>query len=482
MLARTASRAVAWSAGNQIVTQGLAFGVSVVLARLLAPEVFGAVAMLMVLTSLADVFVDGGFSPALIQRDQISERDKSTAFWFNACAGILLTLLMFASSGLIAAFYNTPILESVAKVYCLQIVLGALCSTQNALFARELDFKTPLRISGAASLAGAGLGIGLALYGFGVWALAFQAVVTALVRLLSTWSLSSWRPSVCFDFDSFRKLFGFGSYLFLARLLNAGYLNLYSILIGRWHGAHDLGIYSRANATQALPTQSLAGIVNSVAFPIFARAQENAERLRRGLRTAIVAIMFLNIPMMLGLAMVSESFIATVYGPRWLSAAPLLSILAVAGILWPLHLLNLSVLQALGQGKRFMRLEILKKVAAIPFIVVGSYWGVAGLAWATLAASVVGVGLNAWYTRRLIGLGLATQLKACLPSLWCGASMAIVVWIVQSSIVFPPAAQLLISSAVGAGVYFALARGFRLEALVLVRNWITALRPGHVAA
>lgn len=472
MLIQKASSAVGWSAVNQVVSQGLAFGLSIVLARLIAPEEFGAIAMLMVFCGLADVFVDGGLSPALVQKETISERDKSTAFWFNVCVGGVLTLLMLLSARQIALFYQVPSLEAVAKFYSLQIVLGAACATQNALFARQLDFKTPFRIGMLANVSGAAVGIALAVQGWGLWALAVQAVATALLRLFATWTMSSWRPSLCFDLQSFRKLFGFGSYLFLARLLNVGYSGLYAILIGRWHGAYDLGIYNRANSTQQLPAQSLANTINNVAFPVFSRTQADPDKLGRGLTKALAGVMFINIPMMLGLAALSETIIVAAYGARWAPAAPLLTILAIAGILWPVHLLNLAALQAVGEAKKFMKLELAKKLSAIPLIVVGSLFGVTGLAWATVIAAVIGLFINTWYTRPLVGVGLAAQLRVCVPSFLCGVLMVIAVWVVQSSAVYNPLTKMIVCTLLGAFVYMGAAALFKLEQLALVMSWM----------
>lgn len=472
MLIQKASRALAWSSVHQVVSQGLAFSLSLVMARLVAPEEFGAIAMLMVFCSFSDVFVDGGFSPALVQKASVSERDKSTAFWFNVAVGGVLTLLMFVSAGQIAVFYGLPSLEAVAKVYCFQIGLGAMCATQNALFARQLDFRTPFTIGLVTNLSGAAAGITLALYGWGVWALAWQAVVTALFRVLATWSMSAWRPSLCFDLQSFRNLFGFGSYLFLARLLNVGYSGLYSVLIGRWHGAYDLGIYIRANNTQQLPAQSLAKTINNVAFPVFSRTQDDPDKIGRGLAKALAGVMFINIPMMLGLAVLSETIVVAAYGARWAPAAPLLSILAIAGILWPLHLLNLAALQAVGQARKFMKLEVAKKLFAIPLIVAGSIFGVTGLAWAMVMAAVIGLFINTWYTRPLVGIGLLAQLRVCAPSLLCGFLMVTVVWALQSLSTLSPLSNVLVCISVGAVVYLSAAFLFKLEQLALVLSWM----------
>lgn len=427
MLKQRATHAVAWSAVDQLLRQGLFFAISVTMARLVAPEAYGTVAALGLFTGIASTLVDGGLSSALIQKQGSTLVDESTVFWFNLAAGLLMGLALFLCASWIAGFYGIAVLLPITQIYAFQFLLGACNSVQNTLFAKHLDFKTPLKISFVSTLLSASVGIFLAWKGCGVWALVVQSMTSAALQSILLWKLSSWRPAFTFSLDSFRSLFRFGGFLFLSRLINIIYLQFYTLIIGKWYGVHELGIYNRAEATKQLPTGVLSEILSRVAFPIFSQTADDPGRLLRGLRLSIRGAMFLNIPMMLGLACVAEPLILTLFGPVWASAIPLLQILALAGLLWPVHVLNLSLLQAMGHSGKFLQVEIVKKVVGISLVVVGSRYGTHGMAWAMVVSSVFSFVFNAYYSGKLLGYGPWKQAVDFAPALFCGILMASIV-------------------------------------------------------
>jgi teichuronic acid exporter len=453
MLKEKATRAIGWSTVDQIIRQGLFFAVSVTMARLVAPEAYGTVVLLNLFTGIAGIFVDVGLSSALIQKKETTLADESTVFWFNVAVGLLMGVALFLSAPFISGFYGIPVLTPIARLYSFLFIFGAGNAVHSALFVKHLDFKTPLKVTSGSLLVSSVVGILLAWKGYGVWALVAQTLMAGILETVLLWFFSSWRPAVIFRLESFKLLFRFGGFLFLAGLLDTGYQNLYSLVIGKWYGVHDLGIYNRANATKQLPTGVLSGILSRVAFPIFSQVADDPERLRRGLRQSIRGIMFLNIPMMLGIAVVAEPLILTLFGQVWAPAIPLLQVLALGAVLFPLQVLNLNVLNAMGHSSKFLKIEIVKKVVGISLIVLGARFGILGMAWAVVVSSVTSFLFNSYYTGKILKYGPYKQVLDCLPALSCAVLMGILVLACDGIVTGTPLLRLIVLSFGGFGAF-----------------------------
>lgn len=464
MLKAAASIAVRWSIVEQLLRQTLFLAVSIAMARMIQPEAFGIIAIIGIVTSLAGVFTDGGLSSALMQRPYEDETEISTVFWFNAAAGAFLSVLIFLLAPQIARYFSEPILVIVARLYSIQFLLTSITSVQTTLFAKRLDFKSLLKANLIANVMASLVGILLAFKGFGIWALVWHTMVNAVLQTSLIWYMASWRPAFVFSISALKALFAFGGYLFLSRLLDVGYGQLYALVVGRWYGAYDLGIYNRASNTRQIPTDSITQIVNRVAFPVFCRTRGDVASLKRGFRFALRNAMFLNVPIMMGLAVVAEPLISTFFGKNWIAAAPILKILCLAGVLWPLHVLNLSALQALGHTSKFFKIEIVKKCAGLAFIFVGAFYGIYGIAWAAVASSVVAYMLNSWYMHQLVGHGTLAQLRDIAPILASGAIMAASVIALSAVLQFFGFIDLMIYSFFGAVVYLCMSLILRVEA------------------
>ena len=462
MLKAKAIAALRWSAIEQIVSQILFFGISVTMARLVAPEAYGTVALLQFFTGLAAVFVDGGLSAALVQRKDTTKKDESTVFWFNLVVGALMAGLLFFSSPWISRFYAIPVLEPITRIYALQFLLGACNSVQNTLFQKRLDFKSPLKVTFLATVGSAAIGIGLAAIGCGVWALVAQASAAAVLQTAIVWRLSRWRPAFVFSFRSFKSLFAFSGYLFVSGLIDNAYTRIYTLIIGKLFGVLELGLYNRAYSTRQLPTGILTGLLSRVAFPIFSQAGDDLERLRRGLRIAVRNVMLINLPMMCGIAVVADPLVRVLFGANWMGAVSLLRILALGGVLWPLHVLNLSVLQAMGHSKLFFRVELVKKALGITLVVLGARWGIEGMAWAVVASSVVSFGINTFYSGRLLDYGAWRQTRDFLPGALCAGAMAAGVWLLASVCTPAPPVQLALLCTAGVGLYAGMVCALRI--------------------
>jgi teichuronic acid exporter len=462
--------AVLWSAVDIFLRQGLSFTVSVALARLLSPEQFGTIGLLYLFTGIAGVFVDSGFSAALIQRQDITHADESSVFWFNLGMGLLVAVLLWTLAPLIARFYNLPVLTPLTAVLALNVFLIALGSIHCALLSKRLDFKTQMKIGAIATVLSGAVAIVLAAKGFGVWALAAQTLVATGTTTLLLWKFTRWRPALVFDLESARRLFGFGGYIFAAGLLHVMYSQLYSLLIGKIYGVRDLGFYDRADSTKQLPVEALTGVLTSVAFPIFSAAADDKVKLLRGMHLAIRGIMFVNIPMMLGFAVVAEPLILILFGERWLPAVSIFQILCLGAIFWPLHVINLNVLLAQGHSNLYFRLEIINKVLGCVFLLVGSFFGVIGIAWGQVVFCFFAFVINAHYTQRHLSYGFVAQVRDFIPTLSISLIMAGIIIFIDREIHLFPIRKLIILLLVGSSIFLSLGYAFQLTVLSEIKS------------
>lgn len=453
---KKAANALGWSTTEQVSIHGISFLFIIILARLLTPTDFGIIALLAVFMALVKVIVDGGVAAALIQKEKINRVDESTLFWFNLAAGAALTLLLFLAAPLFAWFFEVPELKPITRLLSLQFILGAATTVPNNLFTRKLSFKTPFKINLSANLTGGIAAIIIAAQGGGVWALVWQLMITSLVQTALFWKLSQWRPLMVFSKTSFRNLFSYGGYFFLAQTVNVAYREIYALLVGKFFGVYELGLFSRASKTKQFPTQTLGGVLNRVAFPIFSRSQNNLPRLLSDFRLAIRGIMFFNIPFMLGLSVMAEPVIIALYGEAWRGAAPVLTILALTGVIWPLHLLNVAVIQALGYSGKYLGVELTKKGINFVLLLIGLNWGISGMAWAMVISSLISLNINAHFTNKYLHHGLWLQLKDILPCAGCAALMAFVLGRLIPILKLPHFFDLFLLSALGTLIYFGL--------------------------
>jgi O-antigen/teichoic acid export membrane protein len=442
----------------------------------LTPSDFGLIAILTFFTSFALVLVQSGLTTALVQRQQTSHGEQSTLFWLNLGASILLGSMIAVAGDRVASFYGQPMLQPLMLLAGLQVVLGALGAVQTALLSRELRFdqlaKASLFSSGLSGLAA----LSAAYVGAGVWALAIQTTVMVALNSLALWVLSRWRPAFHFNFASIRPMLGFGLWLSLSSILEVLFSQGSSLLVGKLYGVRDLGLFNRAANTQQLPSTILSSIIARVALPLFSTRAEDPEGMRRGIRMAIGVSMLLNVPALLGLALTAPMVLEVLFGSQWISAAPILSILAIGGLFFPMHVINLQALLAQGDSKRFFRLEIAKKLIGIACVLVGSLFGIVGLAWSQVVFAVVALVINAAPTARKLGYGLGAQLKDLGGVALAAAAMSGVVLVTAQISSLSPYAELPLVAALGAATYFAVGFGLRLNTFRVAATLLGELR------
>lgn len=378
-----------WSVTERFGNQGIQFVIGLMLARLLMPEDYGLLGMLLVFISIAQVFVDGGFSAALIRRKDVSDQDYSTVFWFNLGVALICYLIIFTASPFIAGFYDEPLLAALAKVVGLNIIINAFGMIQKTLLTKKLDFKTQARINITSIIISGIIGIIAAWRGYGVWALVIQNISKNLFVNAGFWLQSSWRPKRVFSQSAFHELFGFGSKLLLSSLINAVSENLYAIIIGKLYNAKSLGFYTRANQFQKLPVSSIYGAIGVVSYPVLAELKDEPVKLREAYRSMIRMVAWCLFPVMVILGAVAEPMVKIVLTDKWLPCVPLLQILCIVGAFYPLHAINLDMLKVKGRSDLFLKLEVVKQLLNIVMIIVCFRWGVYGLVWGAVGLNVV---------------------------------------------------------------------------------------------
>lgn len=408
---------VFWNGINRFSVQGISFVFGIVLARLLSPSDYGLVGMVTVFVAISQAFVNSGFSSALIRKQDRTEVDNSTTFYFNIVVGIVCYFILFLVAPFIANFYNTPILTYIIRVIGLGILLNSLCIVQNALLAIKLDFKTPAKISVIGTIISGIVGVILAYLDYGVWALVVQGLVNSIIGTILLWSYAKWRPKEHFSKNSFKQLFGFGSKMLASGLIDTTYNNIYPIIIGKKFAASDLGLYSRADGWAQLPATSATGIIQGVTFPVLSSIQDDDIRLSNDYRRLLRMAAFIVFPIMIGMAAVADPLIRVLITDKWSDCIVLLQILCF-GLMWyPIHAINLNLLQVKGRSDLFLKLEVLKKIIGIVTLFITVPLGILAMCFGRVVTSIISLVLNTYYTGKLLHLGFLKQMLDLLPIL-----------------------------------------------------------------
>lgn len=463
MLKRQALVATLWSSGDLVSRQGLQFLVTLVLARILTPADFGLVAMLALFVGLAGLLTDGGLSLALIQRQDVDHADESTVFWSNLAIGLVLTAVMFLSAPMIAGFYAAPMLEPIAQTMSISPLLHASSAVHFALLTKKLDFRTQARAGIVGSLAAGTITIWIAIEGGGVWAVALQPLLLSALTSGLLWFHHPWRPAPIFRWASLHKLGTFGGYVLAANVSELVYSRLYTLVAGRSFGASPLGHYSNAESTRQLPANFIGSIVSRIALPILSRVNHDRELVRRGVELSVRTVSFVNAPTMLAISVLAEPIVLTLYGQQWLPAAPILRVLAIAGVLYPLHLINIQALLALGHARLVFRLELAKKALGVSLLILGARHGLEGIAWSQVIFSIAVLAINAHYTQRLVGYGLIAQLRGFAIPLFVAVLSAFAMCVATFPIVLEPWIEVLLAGSCGMLTYFTCLAMFRIN-------------------
>ena len=474
-LRHKAIHGVGWSFIDNIASSGITFLVGLVLARLLTPEEYGIMAMIAIFIAVSNSIIDSGFSSALIRKTRIERIDYNTVFYFNLTVSILIYVLLYIAAPAISVFFKEPVLVEVVRIIGWVLIINALAIIPRTQFVREVDFKTQTKVSLISSVSSGVIGIGMALGGMGVWSLVGQQLSRQFLNTLFLWVYSKWHPVWEFSRKSFNELFGFGSKLLLSGLLDTIYKNIYYIVIGRFYTSAQLGQYTRAEQFNTIFSSNLTSIVQRVSYPVLSSIQEEPERLREAYRQIIKTTMLVTFACMLGLAAVAKPLIIILIGEKWLTAVSFLQIICFSGMLYPLHAINLNILQVKGRSDLFLKLEIIKKTIAVFPILIGIFYGIEYMLWGSVLTSFIAYFLNSHYSADLIRYSTIEQIKDVLPVFAVSLTIAAVMWLF-SLLDISVYIQLPIQIIVGLTLAFAVYERLRLpEYLEVKRLGLSAL-------
>lgn len=420
-----------WSAADTFLGQGVIFLVGLVLARLLSPEEYGLIGIVTIFTAIMTGIVDSGFSNAIIRKTDATDADYSTMFYVNLSISILMYALLFVGAPWIAHFFERPQLVMLSRVMGMMLIFQALSIVQYTILSRKIDFKTKTKANIASAVVSGFVGIGMAFAGFGVWALVAQQLSRQLLYSVLLWFFNKWWPKLMFSIESFKYMWSFGWKLLLSGLLDNAWKQIYQVIVGKCYSPATLGQYSRSKEYASIFSSNLTSIVQRVSYPVLAQVQDDRKRMTDAYRRIIKTTMFLTVTCMFFLAAVSEPLIYCLIGTKWHLAATFLPLICISMSLYPLHAINLNMLQVQGRTDIFLYLEIIKKIIGLLPICLGIFVSIYWMLVASIFSGIVSFFLNSYYTGKKLGYSSWMQLKDVAPSYGMAFAIALPIYVLK---------------------------------------------------
>lgn len=421
-------KGVGWSAMENVTKIGVTFVVSIVLARLLSPEEYGLIGILTIFIAIFNAIVDSGFTNALIRKQDATDVDYSTVFYINLVLSFILAVILFCCASPIAIFFERPELVDLTKVMSSVVVINALAIVQRARTTKAIDFKTQTKITFISSVGSGVIGITIAYMNYGVWALVWQQISNQLLSTIFFWIYNRWIPKFTFSWTSFKEMWSFGSKLLASGLIDTAWKEIYQVVIGKCYSPATLGLFTRAKQFADLCSSNLTSVVQRVSYPVLSSIQDDRVRLKSAYQRVIKTTMLPTFVLMLGMAACAESMIQVLIGKQWLGCVPMLQIICTYGMLYPLHAINLNMLQVQGRSDLFLKLEIIKKIIGIGPLLLGIFVDIYLMLVGSLVTSLISYYLNAHYSGPFLNYSIREQVKDILPSFGVALAMSIPVY------------------------------------------------------
>lgn len=460
-----------WRLAERFGAQGVALVVSIILARLLVPEVYGTIALVTVFTQILNVFVDSGFGNALIQKKDADDLDFSTVFYFNIAVCLLLYAGVFLAAPWIARFYNDLALTPVVRVLSLTLIISGVKNVQQAYVSRTMQFKRFFFATLGGTIGAAVIGIAMAYFGFGVWALVAQQIFNATVDTLILWITVKWRPKWMFSWQRLKGLFSFGWKLLASSLLDTVYSDLRQLIIGKLYTSSDLAQYNRGKQLPDLLVNNIDTSINSVLLPAMSQVQDDSARVKSMTRRAMKTSTYVIAPIMMGLAFTAEFVIRLLLTEKWMPCVPFLRIFCITYMFYPVHTANLNAIKAMGRSDLFLKLEIVKKMVGLIVLLSTMWFGVMAMAYSLLFTSITSQIINSWPNKKLLDYSYPEQIRDILPGILLAVLMGCCVYPIQW-LGLPDVVTLLIQVPLGAVIYIGVSAVFRLDSYKYVMKEI----------
>ena len=468
-----------WRFAERVGAQGVSFIVSVVLARILDPKVYGTIALVTVFTAILNVFVDSGLGSALIQKKDADDLDFSSVFYCNLVVCCLLYGFMFFAAPGIASFYKDTGLTPVIRVLSLTLVISGVKNIQHAYVSRTMQFKRFFFATLGGTIGAAVLGIYMAYKGYGVWALVAQQLFNMTVDTIILWITVKWRPKKLFSFERLKSLYSYGWKLLISSLLDTGFTELRQLIIGRKYTSADLAFYNRGRQFPYMIVENTNASINSVLFPTMSQAQDDKKRLKEMTRRSIKTSTYIMAPLMMGMAFCAEPIVRLLLTDKWIDCIPFMRVFSVTFMFQPIHTANLNAIKAMGRSDIFLKLENIKKIISLIILLSSMWFGVMAMAYSLLLSTFLCMIINSWPNRKLMDYSYKNQMKDIMPSILLAVGMGMCVYCIQF-IRLSNILTLLVQIPLGAIIYIVLSKIFRIEAYLYLVEIIKQHIPQRV--
>lgn len=424
------SRNFIWRFLERCGAQGVTFIVSIILARILDPDIYGTVALVTVFTSILQVFVDSGLGNALIQKKDADDIDFSTVFYVNIIVSLVLYCLVFFSAPLIATFYENQELVPLIRVLSLTLIISGIKNIQQAYVSKKLLFKKFFYSTLGGTILSAMVSIWMAYHGYGVWALVVQNVLNQFVDTLILWLVVDWRPCLVFSMERLTKMFSFGWKMLVSHLITVVYQELRTLIIGKKYSSADLAYYNRSMQFPKLIISNINSSIDSILLPVMANEQDKINRVREMMRRSIKISSFIIWPAMMGMAGCAETLVKVVLTEKWLPCVFYMRIFCVTHAFYPIDTANLSAIKAMGRSDLYLKYGLIKKGIGMSILIISSFFGVKAIALSALLSSVISQFINAWPNKKILKYSYFEQIKDIAPYVFLSLGMFVVVYIV----------------------------------------------------
>ena len=450
----TAAKGLIWSAIERIGAQGIQLVFGIAITRILFPADYGLIGMILIFVAIGQTIVDSGFGSALIWKSNSNEVDYSTVFYFNITVSLILYLIFFFLAPVIATFYDEPRLVSLIRVICLNFLIISFSLIQQVDLQRKVDFKLLAVINILGSLIAGIAALFMAFKGFGAWAIVMQMLIKSFITSLLLWIFNTWRPVFVFSIGALRQLFGYGSNLMAAGLLNTIFRNIYFNIIGKLFPVTSLGYYTRSVQLNDFPVITIGQIFNRVVFPVFSTIKDDDERLKNAFRKSLRTMVFVTFPVLIGLIAVADQLIEVLLTAKWLPASDYFKLLCLVGLFYPFQVLNNEILKTKGKSGWVLRLEVITKIVLVINILVTWRWGIAAIIIGQIVSAFIACVVGFLYVRKLVGYTLYEHFNDIFPYLAISTVMYLVLAILLGQI-HNPLISLIVMSLAGFTFYIA---------------------------
>ena len=430
-LKKQAISGVKWNFAQQFSVQFINFGVQVILARLLMPEMFGLVAMVIIFISIGQTLMDGGMTGSLIRTKNPDQLDYYTVFVTNIIMSFLIYGIVYFFAPYISEFYNQAILTDIVRLFALTFVIRALVAVHVAKLTKEMNFKLQMKLQIPATVISGVVGVAMAYKGYGVWSLVWLNLVQAIIFAIQYWLFVDWRPSFIFDKERFKHHFDFGYKLTLSGLIDTIYNDAYRIVIGKFFSPAAVGFFNQAETMRLFPVNQISAVVGKVTYPLFSKI-DNDVALKSVYRITMKLILLCVVPIMLSLILVAEEGFRFVFGEKWLPAVPYFQILSLASIIRPISTYNLNILKVKGRSDLFLKVEIIKKVLGVIILLIGLQFQVIGLVISLTIFSFLSLLINMYYSGVLISYSIYEQIKDTIHLYTIGIVIYLILYMLKT--------------------------------------------------